>query len=68
MYCYIHIPFCNNRCKYCRFTSFSNTQEKEKTKYVDFLIENIKNDYLNFEKQKTKQKLQFNNNLDSIYF
>ncbi|MDD3302165.1 MAG: coproporphyrinogen-III oxidase family protein [Candidatus Gracilibacteria bacterium] len=67
MYCYIHIPFCNNRCKYCRFTSFSNTQENEKTKYVDFLIENIKNDSLTFEKEKINKKEQFNK-FDSIYF
>lgn len=24
---YIHIPFCKNKCKYCSFTSFTNTEK-----------------------------------------
>jgi oxygen-independent coproporphyrinogen-3 oxidase len=41
MFCYIHIPFCESKCKYCRFASFWNIQEKSIEKYVDFLCSGI---------------------------
>ncbi len=42
MYCYIHIPFCESRCKYCRFSTFAGKKSREKEIYVDFLINQIK--------------------------
>lgn len=38
---YIHIPFCQRKCKYCDFTSFDKCDENTKTKYIDCLIKEI---------------------------
>ena len=38
---YIHIPFCVKKCKYCDFLSFC-AGEDEKSKYIDTLIEEIR--------------------------
>ena len=39
---YIHIPFCEKKCKYCDFISFSCLKEKEE-EYVECLIKEIEN-------------------------
>ncbi len=39
--CYIHIPFCRSKCKYCRFASFSILDNLKIEKYVDFLCKEI---------------------------
>ncbi len=55
--CYIHIPFCSSKCKYCRFASFWITQDLQIQNYVTFLCKEIKeNNFLE------KQELQ------TIYF
>ncbi|MCX8194062.1 MAG: radical SAM protein [Candidatus Pacearchaeota archaeon] len=36
---YVHIPFCANKCKYCRFTAFSNQQEGFIDKYLNYMLE-----------------------------
>lgn len=41
--CYIHIPFCTKKCKYCRFASFSWLNQLKINNYVDFLCKEIKN-------------------------
>ena len=56
MYCYIHIPFCTSKCKYCRFASFSNFDELKIQFYVDFLSKNI------------LEKIEKDISLESIYF
>ena len=38
---YIHIPFCERKCRYCDFLSFSANEGKKK-KYVDALIREIR--------------------------
>ncbi len=40
--CYIHIPFCDLKCKYCRFASIWKIQNLHIEKYVSFLCEEIK--------------------------
>lgn len=40
---YIHIPFCQKKCKYCDFISFDKCDEKIKEKYVNALIKEIEN-------------------------
>jgi oxygen-independent coproporphyrinogen-3 oxidase len=55
MNCYIHIPFCNNKCKYCRFASLWKIQNFFIKKYLNFLLKEIK-------KSKNKKKL------NTIYF
>lgn len=56
MFTYIHIPFCDSKCKYCRFSSFSKISEKKIEFYVQFLLKSI-HDY--------QWKIE---SLDSIYF
>ena len=38
MYLYIHIPFCESKCKYCRFASLWKFQKIQIEKYVDFIL------------------------------
>lgn len=56
MYSYIHIPFCNTKCKYCRFSSYTNLDKLSIKRYVSFLVNHI-----NSYNLKTKK-------LNSIYF
>lgn len=56
MFCYIHIPFCQSRCKYCRFSTFSWKNDLDKKNYVDYLVKVIE-EYKNINKP-----------LNSIYF
>ena len=39
---YIHIPFCEQKCNYCRFASIWKIQDLHIAKYVSFLCEEIK--------------------------
>ncbi len=41
MQIYIHIPFCEQKCDYCRFASVWNTQEFLIEKYVRYLCKEI---------------------------
>ncbi|USN59064.1 MAG: hypothetical protein H6767_03080 [Candidatus Peribacteria bacterium] len=41
MFSYIHIPFCEQKCKYCRFASIGNIQKYQVQKYVSFLENEI---------------------------
>ncbi|MDD3646322.1 MAG: radical SAM family heme chaperone HemW [Candidatus Gracilibacteria bacterium] len=54
--CYIHIPFCNSKCKYCRFASFSGFSKLKIQNYVDFLCKEILDTKID------------NVKLDTIYF
>lgn len=40
---YIHIPFCQKKCKYCDFISFDKCDEKVKENYIQAIIKEIKN-------------------------
>lgn len=40
-FCYVHIPFCESKCKYCRFASVWDIQSLRIAKYVDSLCEEI---------------------------
>ena len=40
---YIHIPFCKQKCKYCSFVSFSDTENIQK--YITELLSEIKDSY-----------------------
>ena len=40
---YIHIPFCDSKCNYCAFNSYTNLNHL-KDKYLDALIKQIDND------------------------
>ena len=44
---YIHIPFCQHKCDYCDFVSFSNKQE-----YIENYIEAVKKEISNYFKEK----------------
>ncbi len=48
-YCYVHIPFCRKKCKYCAFTSFINLNFTEK--YINSLLIEIDSRY---KKEKLK--------------
>lgn len=56
MYSYIHIPFCESKCKYCRFASIWWVNQKAVWIYVWHLLNEIKS----FTKNTSK--------LESIYF
>lgn len=43
MYAYIHIPFCDQKCSYCRFASIGSLQELQMETYVQSLISEIEN-------------------------
>ena len=43
MYSYIHIPFCESKCKYCRFASLWAVQDKLVKIYIAHLLSEIKN-------------------------
>lgn len=55
---YIHIPFCEKKCNYCDFISFSFSQ-KANDKYVDYLLKEIEL-YKKYHDLTVKQ--------DTIYF
>jgi len=56
MFAYIHIPFCENKCKYCRFASTWISQKDKIEKYLSKLLFDINN----YDKKI--------NRLESIYF
>ena len=45
---YIHIPFCQHKCDYCDFISFSNKQD-----FIENYIEAVKKEINNYFKDKT---------------
>jgi len=56
LFSYIHIPFCESKCKYCNFASTWKIQIFQIQKYINFLLFEIDN----FDKKIEK--------LESIYF
>lgn len=40
---YVHIPFCQKKCKYCDFVSFDKCDKSIKERYVDALLKEIEN-------------------------
>jgi oxygen-independent coproporphyrinogen-3 oxidase len=71
MFCYIHIPFCENKCKYCKFASFWVFETEKINKYVNYLCDEIT---LPLSSQKNTSPLtpllrgEGKKNLKSIYF
>lgn len=54
MHIYIHIPFCDRKCSYCRFASIGRLQELQIENYVVSLIDEIiSSQYSSQEKIKT---------------
>ena len=45
---YIHIPFCQHKCDYCDFISFSNKQD-----FIENYVEAVKKEINNYFKDKT---------------
>lgn len=45
---YIHIPFCQHKCDYCDFISFSNKQD-----FIENYVEAVKKEIYNYFKDKT---------------
>lgn len=59
MFSYIHIPFCESKCKYCRFASVWSLNKILVKKYLTHLISDIKN---------FKRPVENTGLLNSIYF
>lgn len=58
MNCYIHIPFCTQKCTYCKFALTPIFDEYKKKKYLHFL-----------ENEITKKLQKYNNEtINTIYF
>jgi oxygen-independent coproporphyrinogen-3 oxidase len=57
---YIHIPFCENKCQYCRFASIANINQKWVDTYISHLIWDIQN----FKRPDTS----ISGLLESLYF
>ncbi|MDD4151636.1 MAG: radical SAM protein, partial [Candidatus Gracilibacteria bacterium] len=53
MFCYIHIPFCESKCKYCRFASFGKIDKLKIKSYIQKLKEDIASFSLKSEKLKS---------------
>jgi len=53
MYSYIHIPFCESKCSYCRFASYAGIDKIKVSFYVDFLCREIENSDIKKQKLKT---------------
>ncbi|MDD2871389.1 MAG: radical SAM family heme chaperone HemW [Candidatus Gracilibacteria bacterium] len=64
-YCYIHIPFCTSKCKYCRFASFGNIDQLKINLYVEKLIGEIKKSSFNIE-EKTLNSIYFGGGTPSV--
>jgi oxygen-independent coproporphyrinogen-3 oxidase len=62
MQIYIHIPFCEQKCNYCRFASTWKIQNLHIEKYVNFLCEEIKNQKSDIFHKRNK------NIIETIYF
>jgi len=61
-FCYIHIPFCTSKCKYCRFASTWNIDKLKVELYVKHLLKEIKTQPL------TPSIVRMGSFLKSIYF
>ncbi len=59
MFSYIHIPFCESKCKYCRFASLGSINKILVHKYLAHLVADIKN----FKRPVKNADL-----LNSVYF
>ena len=57
MLLYIHIPFCDSKCYYCNFNSYSN-QNNLKDDYINALILQLKRDLKEFRV----------NSIESVFF
>lgn len=56
MFLYIHIPFCQSKCKYCSFASFAWISNE-----IDKYLNHLKSEITDFLESK-------NQNIESIYF
>lgn len=59
MYSYIHIPFCESKCKYCRFASVWDTQKLKIEFYKKFLLQEIKTSSFALSKWEKLNSLYF---------
>ena len=50
---YIHIPFCDSKCNYCSFNSYTNLHSLQ-NRYIDALIEQLKYEIERFSVQQFK--------------
>lgn len=57
MFCYVHVPFCSSKCRYCRFASFWGLNDLKIDTYIDYLVKEIEykkiNSLIGFKKLKS---------------
>lgn len=66
MFCYIHIPFCETKCSYCRFVSMSNYTQLQIQLYVESLCKQIQNP--TFLDELKIERVHLGKPLSSVYF
>ena len=66
MLLYIHIPFCDSKCHYCAFNSFT-TQDNLKSQYIDALLIQLDYEFNHFNvKKKSIETVYFGGGTPSV--
>lgn len=62
---YVHIPYCLQRCRYCDFTTFEQSEILPPEKYTGFVLEEIRNRH-HLWKEREIQTLYFGGGTPSL--
>ncbi|MBX9808942.1 coproporphyrinogen III oxidase family protein [Candidatus Gracilibacteria bacterium] len=63
---YIHIPFCNQKCPYCKFALTPIFDEFKKRRYLEYLKKEIRTYFLNYTHNNLDKTIYFGGGTPSI--